>query len=398
MESIWTPDFIKLFIVNALLSFGQFMISALIPKYVEHLGASVATVGIVASTFAITALAVRPVVGPSTRYFRKNVLLAVAVGMILAAFVCYGMADTISVIIVGRLLHGVGMGLLGPVTLALASDALPSRRLASGIGIFSLGQAVAMAVGPTVGLELVRLFDYDAAFILGAVLIGVVLVFSLRLKSEPTVRESRFRISLLDIVAVEVMVPAVMMFFLAGANSCINAFILIYGGANGVSDIGLFFTSHAICLLISRPIVGKIADKYGIDKVMIPGILMFAVSFIVISFSHTLPMFLISGALSALGYGVCLPAIQTLCIKLVPQTRRGVASNTSYIGTDLGYLTAPLAAGFIASYLQERSGNEVAGYAEMFRIMTIPILISFFIYFVKKKKISADLKAMDPVK
>lgn len=390
-ESIWTPFFLKLFIINALLNLGQFMMTALIPKFAEHLGASAAIIGVVSSMFAITALAVRPIVGPSTGYFRKNRLLATAIGIILAAFVCYSMASSISMIIVGRLLHGVGMGFLAPVILALASDALPNRKLASGIGIFSLGQAIATAIGPMVGLELVHEFGYQAAFITGSILMGIVLVLTLRLKTELPDRLTRFKVSLHDVVAIEVMIPTIIMFFLAGANSCIQAFILIYGGVNGVKEIGLFFMSYAVCVLFSRPISGRIADKYGIDKVIIPGIVLFALSFVVISFSHTLPMFLIAGGISAFGYGICFPSIQTLCIKLVTKRRRGVASNTTYIGVDLGYLITPTIAGLIVTFVQEQSGNEVAGYAAMFRFMTIPIFISLLIFLIKRKELTSKV-------
>lgn len=394
-DTIWTPGFISLFIMNAALHFGQFMISALIPMYTEHLGASAAIVGVVSSAFAITALAIRPVVGPSTQYYRNNRLLAAAIGILLTAFVCYGLAGSVSLIIAGRLLHGIGMGFLAPVILALACDALPSRRLASGISIFSLGQAVAMAVGPTVGLELVQYFGYRPAFIMGSALMGIVLVFSLLLRAEPPVREGRIRLSFRDIVAPEVVFPAAMMFFLAGTNACIQAFILIYGGAAGVDDIGLFFTSHAVCLLFVRPIVGKIAEKYGMDKVMFPGLIMFALSLVVISFSRTLPMFVLSGAFSAFGYGICQPAVQTLCIQLATKARRGVASNTNYIGVDAGYLITPIIAGFIVTLVQEQSGDVVAGYAEMFRIMTIPIFVAFLIYLMKRKELAAKIKEKD---
>lgn len=387
-DSIWTPVFLKLFIVNAILNFGQFMMSALVPKFAEHLGASAAVVGIVSGMFAVTALAVRPIVGPSTVYFRKNRLLAAAAGIILAAFVCYGMANNIAMVIAGRLLHGCGMGLLAPVSLAMASDSLPSRKLASGIGIFTLGQAAATALGPTIGLELVQAFGYHAAFNTGAVLMGIVVALSWLLKSEKPASGARFRLSLPNIVALEVMTPTLILFFLAGVNACIQAFILIYGGLNGVGEIGLFFTSYAVCLLISRPLVGTIADKYGINNVIIPGILMFALSLIVISYSRTLPMFVLAGGISAFGYGICQPSIQTLCMQLVSPSRRAVASNTNYIGIDAGYLIAPTFAGLIVTFYQHHGGLEIEGYAAMYRLMTIPIVVALFIYLFKKKELT----------
>lgn len=392
VQTVWNKAFINVFVMNVFLMLGLFMTNVLVPTYAEHVGATAAIVGLVTSMFAVTALAVRPIVGPSTSYFRNNRLLAAAVVITIAAFVCYGFAESVSMIIVGRLLHGIGMGFFAPVSMALVSDTLPSNKLASGIGIFSLGQAIATAIGPAIGLELVQRFGYRGTFFIGALIMGIVLVLSLRLKSDPPEMKNGFKIRWIDIVAREVMVPATIMFFLASAYSCINAFILIYGGAAGVKEIGLFFTSYAICLFISRPVSGKLADKYGVDKTLIPGMIIFALSFILLSYSSTLPMFLISGAVSAFGYGICQPALQTLCIQMVSKERRGVAGNTIFIGVDTGYLLAPSVAGLIVTFIQSHGGDEIAGYAVMFQFMTIPICMGLILFLWKRKTILSQIK------
>lgn len=387
-KTIWTKSFIDIFIINSVLNMGMFMMNTLIPKFAEHLGATATVVGMVSGIFAVTALSVRPIVGPATGYFKKNLLLAVSVGIFALAYICFGLSHNIPMIIVGRLLQGIGMGFLAPVLLALASDALPSGKLASGIGIYSLGQAIAAAIGPTIGLELSNVIGYNNTFLLGVVVMGFVFVLSLRLKSEKPVRKEKFKISIDNMIAVEVIVPAIIMFFLGGTYSCIGAFIVLYGEANGVDKIGLFFTAYAVFLLISRPFSGKIADKYGMDKVVIPGILIYALSFILVSFSHSLPMFMLAGAVSSFGYGICYPSMQTICMKLVSKERRGVAGNTSYIGVDIGFLITPILAGTIVTLVKNYSRSEILGYAVMYRVMTIPILIALVIFWIKRKELS----------
>ncbi len=386
-QTIWSPMFISIFIINIALNMAQFMMNTLIPNYAEHLGATAVIIGVVSSLFAVTALGIRPIVGPSTGYFRNNRLLAAAVGIIAIAFVCYAFADSITILMMGRLLHGIGMGFLAPLSLALASDALPSNKLASGIGIFSLGQAMATAVGPMLGLELVHSFGYSVTFIIGAAIMVVVLLLALRLKTDAPDKTGGFKLSLNNIVAAEVIVPSIIMFFLAGAYSCINSFILIYGKANGVKEIGLFFTAYAVCVLFSRPFSGKMADKYGLGAMLVPGIFVFALSFILISYARTLPMFLLAGAVSAFGYGICQPIIQTMCMKLVNKDRRGIAGNTSYIGVDLGYLLTPTIAGAIVTFVQSRGGSVVEGYSMMYQMMTIPIITAFVIFMLTRKRL-----------
>ncbi|WP_420871895.1 MFS transporter [Cohnella rhizosphaerae] len=141
-------------------------------------------------------------------------------------------------------------------------------------------------------------------------------------------------------------------------------------------------------MLFTRPFSGRMADKYGLDKILIPAMLMFALSFVLISFSRTLPMFLLSGAVSAFGYGICQPVIQTLCMKLVPQERRGIAGNTSYIGVDIGYLVTPSIAGAIVT-LSQSGGGAVAGYAVMFQVMTLPIAIALVLFLFRRRRLMA---------
>jgi MFS family permease len=207
------------------------------------------------------------------------------------------------------------------------------------------------------------------------------------MKTEEADRSSGFKISLNNMIDFEVIVPAIIMFFLGGTYSCINTFIVVYGSACGVEDIGLFFTAYAICLLFTRPISGRIADKYGIDKTVVPGIIIFAISFIIVSFSRTLPMFIIAGAVSAFGYGICQPSIQSLCMSLVPKERRGIAGNTNYMGVDTGYLLVPPLAGSIVTFVQQSGGSKLMGYTIMYRIMTVPILIALVIFLLKKDKL-----------
>lgn len=154
-----------------------------------------------------------------------------------------------------------------------------------------------------------------------------------------------------------------------------------------MEQIGLFFTVYAVCLFFSRPFCGSIADRYGIDKIVIPGMMMFALSFITVSLARSLPMFLLSGAMSAFGYGICQPYMQTLCMKLVSKERRGVAGNTNYIGVDTGYLVTPIIAGTIVTLVHRDGGSEILGYVVMYRIMIIPIFIALVIFLLNRKKL-----------
>lgn len=377
---IWTSQFSTLFGINFVINFAQFMTLAMVPKLAESLGATALVVGVVAGVFAVTSLAVRPAVGWATLKVRHNVLLTATVSLIALAFVAYGASTSLAVLIAARLLHGAAMGFLAPVTLAMASDALPPERMAQGIGVFSLGQAVATALGPSVGLWLAASLGYRPAFLCGAALLTLAAALAWRFPSrrpEPTVgRGFTWR----SFIALEALVPAAVVMLLGGAFSGVNSFIVLYGESRHVTGIGLFFTVYALFIVISRPLAGRVGDTHGLRVVVIPGMAAFALSFVVIAHARTLAGFLVAGAVSAFGYGICQPAIQTLCLMSVEPGRRGVASNTNYIGVDLAYLVMPIVAGSIVTARVDAGTPLAQAYSTMYLALTVPIALGLLVF------------------
>ncbi len=376
---IWTSQFSTLFGINFVINFAQFMTLAMVPKLAESLGATALMVGVVAGVFAVTSLAVRPAVGWATLKVRHNLLLTATVSLIAVAFVAYGASSSLTLLIAARLLHGAAMGFLAPVTLAMASDALPPERMAQGIGVFSLGQAVATALGPSVGLWLAAELGYRPAFLCGAALLALAAALAWRFPSrrpEPTVgRGFTWR----SFIALEALVPAAVVLLLGGAFSGVNSFIVLYGESRNVTGIGLFFTVYALFIVISRPIAGRVGDAHGLRVVVIPGMVAFAFSFVVIAHARTLAGFLVAGAISAFGYGICQPAIQTLCLMSVEPARRGVASNTNYLGLDLAYLVMPIGAGSVVTARVDAGTALPEAYSTMYLTLTVPIALGLLV-------------------
>ena len=391
-EKIWNPKFTRIAVITAMFNMGHFMMNTLVPKYVDSLGATAVLVGVVSSMFAVTSLAIRPFSGPAMDYYRKNRLMSLALGLVVLAFIGYGFSGSIPLVIISRLIHGMGIGVAAPLSMAMASSALPESKLASGLGIFSLNQAIATAIGPTVGLTLSRTFGYSATFFVVAAFVLISFLLTFQLKSTAPPKKSKFRIQLKRVVVPEVLIPTVITMFITIAFSSINFFVVIYGGLRGVTNIGLYFSAYAVALLASRPISGKIADRFGADKAIIPGLVLFGLSFILLSSADSLYMFLIAGVVNAFGYGICVPLLMALSMQLVPQSKRGAASNTSYIGTDTGYILGPTLAGFVVTSVNASAGSEIAGYETMYLLMIIPVALALTVLLFSRRKLIEKLR------
>ena len=375
-EKILNRCFIHIFLANSLMYLSQWMVNSLVAKYADHLGATAAMVGIVSSIFALTALIFKIVSGPALDTYNRRVILVIAMCIMGISYFGYSASSNMPMLVSFRLFQGCGQAFTATCCLALASDTLPPDKFGTGIGIFSLAQAVMQAIGPTVGLALMNCLGYHLTFIIAGFIMAAVLAAGVNVPYEKT---KSFKISLDSIFAKEALLPVVLIFFLSTAFSVINSFLILFAGKQGITgNIGLYFTVYACTLLFTRPLIGRLSDRFGMVRVAIPAMFCFALSFLVISISTSLEMILLAGFIAGFGYGACQPAIQTLCMKCVPKKRRGAASSSSYIGNDLGQLLGPNVAGSMILAF---------GYHAMWRFMTLFIVAALILVIIYRKKI-----------
>ena len=154
-DSVWSAPFVILMAVNFFQSMAAFMANATLPVFADSLGATASMVGVVVSSFTLSALLVRPFAGPAFDSFSRKRLLLIAQGIICLSFFAYGFVDSLGVLIAIRLFHGVGIGCSGPLAMSLVSEYLPAAKFASGISIYALAQSFAQVIGPATGLYLV---------------------------------------------------------------------------------------------------------------------------------------------------------------------------------------------------------------------------------------------------
>lgn len=379
--SILNGSFISVCLITTLMNLSKQMSNSILSKYVDSLGASAAIVGLVSSTFALAALIFKVVSGPALDTYDKKKIIIFAMTGLGAAFCGYSLAKQVSTIIVFRFLQGAAQAFTATCLLTMASDALPREKFGTGVGIFALFETIASAIGPTVGLKLVSIigFKYTFAFSSFCMFFSAFLVLFYK-PSKPFVRTNRFKISLNNIIARESIIFAVLLLMFNMVSCVVSTYLVIYAGLQNIptDEIGYYFTLNACVLLLSRPMVGKLTDKFGVVKVVVPALCCCLISYWLISIATNIWLFLAASVISAFGLGASLPAVQALCIKCVPDNRRGVASSTCYIAQDLGNLLGPMLAGMIVTHL---------GYQSMWRLMSLPALFAAIYMICMRKRI-----------
>lgn len=385
--SIWNIMFISIFFANMALNMGQQMSNSLLSLYAKSMNTPADQIGQLMSMFAVTALIFRFISGPAMNSFNRKKLVAIAMGFMAAAYLGFSFAPSISeltglqsitVLKFFRLLQGVGNAFGNSCCLTIVADTLPKASFTTGMGYYACAQVIAQAIGPTAGVFLRDRFGYNTTYIINFAVMCIAILASTQVRLAPREKQP-FRLNFNNMIAKEALVPALIGFLIHIGFTSINSFLLVYAEERGIAGSSWFFTVYALTLLITRPLVGRLTERYGFVKISLPAVLMTSASLTMIGFSANIFMLLLAAFLNAFGYGALQPMLQSLCMKSVAPERRGSASSTNYIGMDIAMLIGPTLCGMVA---------DATGYTPvMWLAMTAPILTGLVCILVFRKRI-----------
>ena len=287
----------------------------------------------------------------------------------------YSIADSVPFVLGARLLHGVGIGCAAPLSTALAAEFLPSGKMASGISIYALAQTLAQVIGPAVGLWLIDAIGFSPAYTLasGCLVVAMVGVFFLK---EPERERPPYQLRFSRMFAREALGKALVLCLFAVPFSCMMSYLVLYGNMRGIGNMGAFFTVYAVCVLATRPLFGRLADRWGAERILLVSIVCFAVSFAILSTVQDFPRLMVVAVLGSAGFGASSPLLQSLALSSAPAERRGAASNTAFIGMDAGMLLGPVLGGNIIEALEPLAGSTVQAYSATFLVMLVPMAVA----------------------
>ena len=123
------------------------------------------------------------------RYGKKKMLMAGVAVFALASAACAA-APTLSVLLFGRALQGVGAAVLLPSSLAILGAAFEGEARGRAVGIWAAAGAMAAAVGPVLGGWLIDISGWRAIFLLIIPVALGALVLAWRFAPEPRDKQS----------------------------------------------------------------------------------------------------------------------------------------------------------------------------------------------------------------
>ncbi len=129
---------------------GAMIVLPLLPFYALRMHAPPAFVGVLVSTFFLAQIVVSPLWGRmSDRYGRRPMILA---GLFLSvvAYTLFGLATTLTMLLLTRLVQGAGSGTVGVVQ-AYVSDSIAPEERAKALGWVSAATSAGVSIGALIG-------------------------------------------------------------------------------------------------------------------------------------------------------------------------------------------------------------------------------------------------------
>lgn len=373
--SLFNSRYIMLLLVNLIVSISFSMVYTTIASYVKGLGVSVAIAGIVTGAFNISSMVIRPLSGLITdRVNRKGLLVLSTVGMGVA--ICgYAVATDPTSLVLLRVLHGIAFALSTTVNMAIIPGIVPQHRIGEAICYFGLSQSLAMAVGPASGLWLAGIGGFGLTFAAAAALcvVGGLAAIPFKLTDDDgTTMPKRRRLKFSDIIVPQCLPFTMIEITIASVAGIESSMMALYAAAQGIANIGWYFTISAVTVCLCRLFLGKIIDKKGTFAVY-PGLALMIIGLLILWLQQGSWMFALAAVVKTIGVNLAKPALQAASVKAVTSDRRGAAVSTYYIGTDLGQGTSPMIGGRIV----DGNGGD---YGILFMLFAIPLAVAGMLY------------------
>jgi len=146
-----------------LASLGNTVVASALPRIVSDLG-GLEYITWVVTAFLLASTIGAPISGRMGDLFGRKRLLQIAIGIFLAGSAICALADSMLMLVAGRLVQGIGGGSLIVCSMASVADVVPPRQRGRSQGTLSAVFGLSSILGPLVGGYIVQHMDWSWIF------------------------------------------------------------------------------------------------------------------------------------------------------------------------------------------------------------------------------------------
>ena len=374
LAAICRGNFMVVTCINLLMMTDYYLIFVTGTAHVQRtFGVSLSIAGLSSGIMVIGCLVGRFVTGNQISALGGKPCLLGGLLLFAASIGGLELAHSLPLLFVQRFVAGLGVGVAGTATGAIVAYVVPVRFHGLGIGIFSMSAALALALGPFLGISLAAHFGYNILVLFSGIISLLCLIIFIFLRDLPPMRlRLRPIFSLYSYIDPRVVRFSLVTLVVCPGYGCIQAFLPSFAAEHGLTGAAsIFFLCYAGAALLTRPKTGRLFDTHGEHVVMYPALLVTALALFVLSQAHSTAGLLCAGLLLGVGFANFQSVGQAVSLSLVSRSRYAQATTTFYVFFDLGIGLGPYVFGHLIA---------LVGYSGMFLSLSLMVLTSMGIY------------------
>ncbi|MFB3883892.1 MAG: MFS transporter [Thermodesulfobacteriota bacterium] len=372
------PPFFILCFLNFLVYFGAGMLSPILPIYARDFGVSVTEVGFIMTSWALARIFFDLPAGYFTHHYgiARTLFIAFVITVISSAMI--GIVNSFWLLVFWRFWQGVGSALYTTPALSGVADLSPKERLARNIALFQGFHHLGMSFGPSLGGFLAERMGYRLLFFSysGLIALGMLMIpWGLRLKSKPQAQTPDEKVpvgpedhpkkgwsdwktmSRLLSSRAFILIAAVEFIIFFARNGGQFTIVPLLGTHSlnlKVGQIGLTLTLVAVSQLSILYLAGWLSDRFGVTKVLIPGILVASLSYFLFAASRDYLSFLSAGVVLGIGTGLGMHLPPVYAAQTRGEIGYGLVVGALRFFGDVGLTAGPVILGLIADAVTYR--------------------------------------------
>ncbi len=345
-----------------------------LPLFIRSMGVPVSTVGFIAAASTVVGIIVSLPSGILSDIIgRRRVILMAAIVFATAPFL-YLIITTPWQLVLVRVYHGLATAILGPVAMAAVADTFEKGR-GERMAWYSSATMVGRFIAPFVGGILIFGNDFHWVYLADGFAGVLVLVAAIRLplmtktSDSPWVALKRERGKYGQEIAFVFHnhgilatsgIEAVQYF----AFGCLETFLPIYLNEKlgyPTWEIGLLFTAQILAATFTKPVMGRLSDRYGRIPMIVSGLALGGITTATMLLSGNYFIILALITIFGLGLAIVTASTSALVADLSQSQSRGGALGILSSIMDIGHSSGPMVTGVLIGAYSYRMAFAAVG-------------------------------------
>jgi len=397
---IKASPFILLCIMGGLAIFSSTMSkNPALPLFIRSMGVPVSTVGFIAAASTVVGIVVSIPAGILSDIIGRRRVILISMVVFATAPFLYLIINAPWQLVLVRIYHGLATAILGPVAMAAVADTYEKGR-GERMAWYSSATMVGRFIAPLVGGLLIFGNNFHWVYLADGFAGVLALIAALRLSISTTTsattgeafkkQRGKYKDDLLFIfrhrgILATSGIEAVQYF----AYGCVETFLPIFLKEKlGYTtwEIGILFTAQILAATLTKPIMGRLSDRYGRVPMISAGLALGGVTTGLLMFSTNYVELIVLIALFGLGLATVTASTSALVADLSRAYSRGGAMGILSSIMDVGQSGGPMVTGILISAFS---------YKTAFGVVGIAIIVISLVYGLGMRQIASRLKTSE---